>query len=173
MRSSPFRWPGAMAVLLLLAGCAKPPPPPPPPPAPVPVGCTVDADERVNPDIAGRASPVTVKLYQLRTAGKFEGGDFFTLYRDAAAALGPDLVAARDVTVRPGEQKRFTEEVAPETRFVGVVVGFRDIANARWRAVVAVPASGLAQQALEIRLSKLTASAAFAATTAPSPSPAR
>ena len=164
MRSFTSRWRWSMAAVLLLAGCAKPPPPPPPPappPAPIPIGCTVDADEKVNPDIAGRPSPVAVKLFQLQTAGKFEAGDFFTLYRDAAAALGPDLVASREVTVRPGEQKRFDEEIAPQTRFVGIVVGFRDVQNARWRAVVAVPATGLAQQALEVRLAKLAASASF------------
>lgn len=146
-----------MAVLAAaLIGCAASAPP-----APTPIGGMVTADGAVNPDGTGRASPVTVKIYQLRTAGSFESGDFFALYGNAASVLGPDLISSQDLMIRPGESKRFAEEIDPRTRFVGVVAAFRDIQNAQWRAVVSVPAEDLEHRVLEVRLSSLAAAASF------------
>jgi len=156
MIGSRSRWWWSVGVAIAVAGCAASTPP-----SPTPIGGTVNADGAVNPDIAGRPSPVTVKIYQLRTAGGFESADFFAVYGNAAAVLGPDLIASRDVTVRPGETRRFDEEIDPRTRFVGIVAGFRDVQNARWRAVVPVPAKGLADRVLEVRLSSLAAEASF------------
>src|SRR5262245_37148397 len=155
MTSSNVPWRTAVVMALFLAGCATNPP------SPTPIGGTVSADEAVNPDPGGRPSPIAVKIYQLRSAGGFESGDFFALYSNAAAILGPDLIASRDVTVRPGERKKFDEEIDPRTRFVGIVAGFRDVQNARWRAVVPVPTKDLSDQVLEVRVSALAAEASF------------
>jgi type VI secretion system protein VasD len=141
---------------MFVVGCAASSPP-----SPTPISGTVSADGAVNPDIVGRPSPVAVKIYQLRTAGGFQSADFFGLYSNATAVLGPDLIASRDVVVRPGESTRFDEEIDPRTRFVGIVAGFRDVQNARWRAVVPVPAKGLADHVLEVRLNNLAAEASF------------
>ena len=144
-----------LAVLLFVAGCAAKVP------KPIPIPGVLTAHAAVNPDITGRPSPVAVKVYQLRSAGSFESSDFFSLYNQAATVLGADLVSSTDITVRPGESKKFDEEIDPKTRFVGVVAGFRDIENASWRAVVPVPADKLADQRLEVSVKDLTAGAAF------------
>ena len=147
-------WP-AVTLAILVAGCA------PSPPSAIPIGGSVSADDTVNPDVAGRPSPVAVKIYQLHSAGGFESSDFFALYSNATAALGPDLIASRDVTIRPGESKKFDEEIDPRTRFVGVVAAFRDVQNARWRAIVPVPAKDLANRVLQVRVSNLAAEVSF------------
>src|SRR3990170_4768809 len=102
-------WLGA---LLLVAGCAAKVA------KPIPITGVLTAHAAVNPDITGRPSPVAVKVYQLRSAGSFESSDFFSLYNQAATVLGADLVSTTDITVRPGESKRFDEEIDPRTRFV-------------------------------------------------------
>src|ERR1043166_2389314 len=129
-----------LVLLVLAAACA------PKIPKPVPIAGNVIAAAAVNPDVTGRPSPVAVKVYQLRSAGSFESSDFFALYTQPAAALGADLVSSTEVTVRPGETKRFDQEIDPQTRFVGVVAGFRDHENAQWRAVAPVPAKKLSDQ---------------------------
>jgi type VI secretion system protein VasD len=145
----------SLAALFIVAGCAAKVP------TPIPITGILTAHAAVNPDITGRPSPVAVKIYQLRSAGSFESSDFFSLYNQAAAVLGADLVSSTDITVRPGESKKFDEEIDPRTRFVGVVAGFRDIENARWRAVAPVPADELPEQQLEVSVKDLTAGASF------------
>jgi len=145
------------AILGLAVACGGPKVP-----KPVPIAGQLVADAAVNPDVTGRASPVAVKVYQLRSTGSFESSDFFALYGNAAAVLGADLVSSTDITVRPGETKRFDEEIDPRTRFVGVVAGFRNLENARWRAIVPVPTEKLAEQRLEVTVKDLTAKASFA-----------
>jgi len=144
-----------VAALLLVAGCAAKVP------KPIPITGMLSAHAAVNPDITGRPSPVVVKVYQLHSAGSFESSDFFSLYNQAATVLGADLVSSTDIIVRPGESKKFDQEIDPRTRFVGVVAGFRDIQNASWRAVAAVSTDELPEQRLEVILKDLTAGASF------------
>lgn len=151
-RSHRLAW---LAVLCAVVGCA------PKIPKPIPIGGVVVAQPALNPDITGRPSPVTVKVYQLRSAGGFESSDFFSLYNQAATVLGADLVSATDMIVRPGESKKFDQEIDPKTRFVGVVAAFRDIQNASWRAVVPVDPDKLPEQRLEVQLKDLTTGASF------------
>src|SRR5262245_32668588 len=168
MRLTRLAWWRLSLLAVALTACAKAPPPPPPPPEPVALDIMVEADGTVNPDIAGRASPVVLRSYQLRTEGAFEGGDFFALYGNAAAVLGPDLVASQDTAVRPGEHKELKDTLDPHTRLLGIVAGFRDVNNAHWRAVVSVPAKGPTHQQLGIRLHGLTVDAGLAEPPAPS-----
>jgi type VI secretion system protein VasD len=156
MGAHPTRPLPCLLLALLVAGCGAPKVP-----TPVPIDGVLAADAGVNPDISGRPSPVTVKVYQLHASGSFESSDFFALYNQAAAVLGADLVASTDIIVRPGESKKFGQEIDPRTRFVGIVAGFRDIQNASWRALVPVPAKDLSEQRLEVTVKDLTAGASF------------
>jgi type VI secretion system protein VasD len=153
----PTRPLSCLALALLVAGCGAPKVP-----TPVPVEGILAADAGLNPDVSGRPSPVTVKVYQLHTSGSFESSDFFSLYSQAATVLGADLVSSTDIIVRPGESKTFGQEIDPRTRFVGIVAGFRDIQNANWRALVPVPAADdLPEQRLEVTVKDRTAGASF------------
>ena len=148
-------WISVSIALLVLAGCT------PNIPKPVPIAGNLIAAAAVNPDITGRASPVAVKIYQLKSAGSFESGDFFALYAQPAATLGADLVSLTEITVRPGETKRFDQEIELQTRFVGVVAGFRNLENAQWRAVVPVPPKKLESQQLDVTVKDLAAKVEF------------
>ena len=156
MRGHPIRPLPRLVLALLIAGCGGPKVP-----TPVPIEGVLAAHAGVNPDISGRPSPVAVKVYQLHSSGSFESSDFFSLYNQAAAVLGADLVSSTDIIVSPGESKKFDQEIDPRTRFVGIVAGFRDIQNASWRALLPVPAKDLSKQRLEVTVKDLTAGASF------------
>jgi len=155
MSDHPVRRLSPFVALFLVAACAAKVP------KPIPIPGILTAHAAVNPDITGRPSPVAVKVYQLRSAGSFESSDFFSLYNQAATVLGADLVSSTDINVRPGESKKFDEEIDPKTRFVGVVAGFRNVENASWRAVAPVPADKLPEQRLEVSVKDLTVGASF------------
>jgi type VI secretion system protein VasD len=99
---------------------------------------TVAASPDSNPDADGRPSPVVVRVYQLKENVAFNGADFFALYDDEQKVLGAALVNRAEYMLKPSEKRTLELEVSPDARFVGAVAAFRDIRNARWRAVVPV-----------------------------------
>jgi type VI secretion system protein VasD len=124
----------ASGALLLAVGCA----PKPPAPGAARLAGAIEATAAVNPDSRGRPSPIVVKLFELRAAGAFESADFFALVDREREALGTDLLRKDDVTLRPGERIPLDRPLDPETRYLGVVAGYRNLERARWRTAAVV-----------------------------------
>lgn len=125
----------AMALALAACGPAAVKPP-------TTVDVTVQAATDVNPDPAGRPSPVAVALYELRAAGRFSAADFLSLHEQPEKALGSDLVRREEVVLAPGETRSITLAFQPGSRHLGVAGGYRRFGEARWRAQVTVPEGG-------------------------------
>jgi type VI secretion system protein VasD len=105
---------------------------------PTRIKATLKADAALNPDHNGRPSPVVVRLYELKSATTFDGADIYALQQRADETLAADLVARDEMTVRPGESKKFERTLQETTKFVGVVAEFRDFEHSRWRASMPV-----------------------------------
>jgi type VI secretion system protein VasD len=120
--------------VLAVAACASPPPPPPPPVVSE-IQLQVLAGADVNPDARKRASPVTVRIYALKSAAPFEAADFFSLFEKDNATLGSELVQREEFLMRPGDQKALPMKFGPEVKAIGVMVAYRDLERARWREV--------------------------------------
>ncbi len=127
-----------LLALAALAGCAEAPVVEPPPP-PVAVTVEVRATTSVNPDAAGRASPVALRVYPLKEDGAFLRGEFFAIWEQEAATLAAASVGRHDLALAPGGRGEVQFMLEPGVRFIGVVAAFRDFRSARWRATVAVP----------------------------------
>jgi type VI secretion system protein VasD len=106
------------------------------------VKAAVTAAEDLNPDYQGRPSPVNIIVFQLVSADAFSNADFFSLFEPEAAVLGGDMLARTQMLLKPGESREWVAEFSKETRFVGVIAAYRDIENAQWRAIVALPKKG-------------------------------
>jgi type VI secretion system protein VasD len=114
----------------LVAGCAAPPPPKP---VVTQVSLTLTAAADANPDARGRASPLAVRVYVLKTPGVFQSADFFTLYDKDVATLGADLVQREEVQLLPGENKKLAFTLQPDAKLIGVIAAYRDLEHATWR----------------------------------------
>ena len=99
-------------------------------------------DKSVNPDIQGNASPVVVKVYALASPTVFESKDFFTLYDNPDAVLNTDLLKKTEFEFVPGKRQDYKIQFTPAAQYLGVVVAYRNIENARWRAIVKVDPTG-------------------------------
>lgn len=121
----------AALAALLAAGCASPPPKP----VVTPVAMTLAAGADVNPDARGRASPLTVRVYAMKTSGAFESADFFTLFDKDQATLGPELIQREEFLLRPGESRKLEMVLPAEAKALGVMAAYRDLDRARWREV--------------------------------------
>lgn len=124
----------ALALCALMAACSSAPPAP----KPTSVKATVQAAVDVNPDARKRASPLVVRIYELKSTAAFDAADFLSLYDRDQATLAADLVGREEFTMRPGESRPWEKTLGPEVRFIGVMAAYRDIEHARWKTVIAV-----------------------------------
>jgi len=125
---------GAMGTLG--GGCGGKPPKEPPPAGPPPeLRISVSAAADANRGPGGKGLPVVVRLYELKARGAFDGADYFSLSDKEAATLGGELIGREEATLAPGTERLVVRNLNPESRFLGVAVGFRDIDHASWRAV--------------------------------------
>jgi type VI secretion system protein VasD len=131
------------AILVGLAGCGgdepPPPPPAPPPPAPKIVSLTLKAAADVNPNVAGLASPVVVRVYQLSGVTSFAETDFFRLQQDTEGALGDELIDSEAFVMAPGAVAVYQRQLGDEVRFLGITAAFRDISAGTWRSFQPIP----------------------------------
>lgn len=116
--------------IALIGGCASKPPL---------LKGAIKTDATTNPDTTGRASPVVVRVYELKSLALFNTADFFSLFEKERETLGTELVGREEYDLRPAETRPYQRQLQPDTRFIGVVAAFRDLEKSRWRASVAVP----------------------------------
>jgi type VI secretion system protein VasD len=124
-------WAGALVAALTLAACASKP-------VVSQVKLSVAAGPDVNPDARNRPSPITVRVYALKSAATFEAADFFSLFERDAAVLGADVVSREELLMRPGDSKPLEMKLPPEAKALAVFAAYRDLDRARWRAVRAI-----------------------------------
>lgn len=107
----------------------------------VPYELHFQATEELNPDNAGRPSPIQITLYELRSPTAFQAADYFSLQDDPQAALGEDLIAVQRLMLRPGQEHVLQRPGSVDARVLGVVAGYRDLDASRWRLTIELPES--------------------------------
>jgi type VI secretion system protein VasD len=120
----------ACMALVALAGCAFKTPREPA------LQLSVIAEPTLNPEGSGAASPVVLRVYQLRARDAFDRAMFFELYEHESAVLGSAMLSQTVLTVRPGERLNIERPLDPATSAVAVIAAYRRIDEATWRAVV-------------------------------------
>jgi type VI secretion system protein VasD len=99
----------------------------------------VVASDNVNPDDWGRAAPIMVRIYELKSATAFESADFFTLQNDSKKALSDDVLAVDEFILRPGDKREITRKSNQATAAIGVLAGYRELGKSVWRDVYRLP----------------------------------
>jgi type VI secretion system protein VasD len=123
-------------LVLLLAGCSSVNPFSEEDDQPIKLEMVIEAAHDINPDSSGVASPLEIRIYQLKSMTEFEQSDFFTLYNDEP--LGSSLLDTRIFIMSPSQVEELKTELNPETQYIAVIAAYRDIDNADWKASVQV-----------------------------------
>ena len=118
---------------VVLTACASKPP------KLVPTHAELIVSGDVNPDSAGRASPIVVRLFQLRNDGEFAAADFFALYEKEKETLGASLISREEYVLAPGESRKLDLPLASDARYIAAIAAYRDIRSAHWRALTRSP----------------------------------
>ncbi|NQZ30555.1 MAG: type VI secretion system lipoprotein TssJ [Oceanospirillaceae bacterium] len=121
-------------------------------PATLAVNITTSAD--LNPDSEGRASPIVLYFFNLKTDNAFINAAFFDLYEDSQTALGGDFIGQQEVEIEPGSNLFYRDNILTlETQFVGVLAAYRDLDNAVWQGIISTPINS--KKVINIQLNKL------------------
>lgn len=98
----------------------------------------LEARAALNPDDDGMPLATEVRVYQLKDRQVFDKADYAALQSDADTVLGADLVAEKDVWVRPGNTVSLDMPMDEKAQYVALVAQFRspDARKNDWRLVL-------------------------------------
>ncbi|MFG6447434.1 type VI secretion system lipoprotein TssJ [Roseateles sp. BYS180W] len=99
----------------------------------------VQAAADVNPDAALRASPIKVRIYELKDSQVFLEADYFSLDEKDKLLLANDVLVREEFILRPGESRRIERKSHPAAQYLGVLAGYRDLLQSSWRVVHKLP----------------------------------
>lgn len=143
----------AILVALNIAACARPKTAV----DPTVVRVTVVAAPDVNPDLTGRASPIVVRAYELKSSGVFSGASFIELFEKDRELLAADAQNREVLQLMPNGSVSFDREIKADTSHIAFFAAYRDWQHARWSALTEVPVNKTSN--LLVRVEKLTISA--------------
>jgi type VI secretion system protein VasD len=92
----------------------------------------------INPNIAGRSSPLVVRIYHLTAYSAFKDADFNSLFEKDSEVLGRDLVDKKEIYLKPNEKRTIYFEASDAIRTVWVMAAFRYYYQGQWKAAATV-----------------------------------
>ncbi|MFP2238257.1 type VI secretion system lipoprotein TssJ [Pseudescherichia vulneris] len=98
----------------------------------------IRARDAINNNAQGNALATVVRIYQLKDRKAFDSTDYPSLFASDSEALKTDLVAEKDLRVRPGESVSVDMPMEEGAQFVAVAAMFLtpDQEKNSWRVVM-------------------------------------
>jgi len=91
----------------------------------------------LNPSGGGRSLSTVVRVYQLRSPQTFEQLSYAQLQANDLDLLKTDLLATKDVVLKPDTASSISAPMHDDARYVGVVGFFRDASkDSVWKLVI-------------------------------------
>ncbi len=136
--------PSLIILALLFSACSSSPETPEPQikkPEPLPtiIYTKISVSASVNPDINNRPSPIVVRIYELKSLGKYTESGFYDLFENYESALGTDLLGSEKFHLKPGDIHTLKHKVSPGTLYIAVAAAYRDLNQAVWRDSIVLP----------------------------------
>jgi type VI secretion system protein VasD len=102
------------------------------------IEATLVGGPNLNPNLEGRASPVVVRLFELKQTAAFRAANFSALFEGPKEALGDGLVAQQEFILRPGEIRHYDRAGDPQPAALGLAAAFRTLDKDTWRVIVPI-----------------------------------
>lgn len=96
------------------------------------------SDAGSNPDYTGRPSPTVVKVFQLKSDGKFKQNKFIDIFQDDSV-LSTDNLESKEIVVSPNDQTDLMLALHKDTQYIGVIAAFQQSNNAKYKLVMPIP----------------------------------
>lgn len=103
------------------------------------VDVDVSARGALNPDDAGRPTSVAVRVYQLKDRKLFDAASYDDLLKQDKTVLGGERLTSMAGVLNPGASLSLSKPIEDDTKFVAVVVFFRNPGSQEaWKTIVPV-----------------------------------
>jgi type VI secretion system protein VasD len=98
----------------------------------------LSAREALNPDDAGRATSVAVRVYQLRDRKLFDGASYDDLLKKDHTVLAQDLQDSKAAVLNPGASSSLSQTMKADTKYIAIVAFYRNPGSGDgWKYVIA------------------------------------
>lgn len=115
---------------------------------------TFEVDADINPDEMGKASPLFIRMYELKSQKMMKKADFIELYERDKEVLGADMIAVHKLKhFKPGKARAEHFVLDPKTRYVALYGEFLEFKNASYRLIIPVVANNVFRNSVVIRVS--------------------
>lgn len=112
----------------------------------------VDAD--INPDELGKASPLFIRMYELKTPKMMSKADFIDIYERDKEVLGADMLAVHNLKrFKPGEGRTENFVLSKETNYVAFYAEFLKFDDAQYKVIVPVVSENVIRSSSTVRVS--------------------
>jgi type VI secretion system protein VasD len=113
----------------------------------------VDAD--INPDESGKASPLFIRMYELKSPKAMKQADFIDIYERDKELLGEDMVAVHNLKrFKPGESRTEHYVLDKKANYVAYFAEFLNYKDSEYKVIVSVVANNVFQSAATVHVSK-------------------
>ncbi|HEY2023168.1 type VI secretion system lipoprotein TssJ [Paraburkholderia sp.] len=97
----------------------------------------LSARDALNPDGAGRATSVAVRVYQLKDRKMFDHASYEDLLKNDRTVLAQDLQASMASVLNPGASASLSQPMQADTEYVAVVAFYRNPGSGDgWKYVI-------------------------------------
>ncbi len=111
----------------------------------------VDAD--INPDEIGKASPLFIRMYELKASKMMKKADFIEIYERDKEVLGADVVAMHKLKrFKPGESRTEYFVLDKNAHFVALYAEFLEFKESKYKLVIPVVANNVFRNSVTIRV---------------------
>ena len=112
----------------------------------------VEAD--LNPDETGVASPLFIRMYELKSEKIIKKADFIDIFERDKEILGADLVDMHKLKpFQPGESRSELFVLGKKTKFVGLYAEFLDFKESKYKIVIPVVVNNVFKNSATISIS--------------------
>ncbi|VAW58421.1 hypothetical protein MNBD_GAMMA08-205 [hydrothermal vent metagenome] len=112
----------------------------------------VDAD--INPDELGKASPLFIRMYELKAKKMMKKADFIEIYERDKEVLGADMVSVHKLKhFKPGEKRTEHFVLNKDTRYVVLYGEFLEFRDSKYKLIIPVVANNVFRNSVIIRVS--------------------
>ena len=113
----------------------------------------IDAD--INQDEQGIASPLFIRMYELKSEKMMKKADFIDIYEKDKETLGADLVGEVHKLKRftPGQNRTESFVLDKGTQYVGLYAEFFDFKESKFKLTFPVVANNVFRNSIKIRVS--------------------
>lgn len=113
----------------------------------------VSASDSINPDEKGKASPVFIRLYELKEIGPFEKANFIDLYEKDDEILGGSLIAKKELQrIVPGQSRNEKFVLNEQTQYVALYAEFFRYKDAKYKVIFPVTSKNIFSNAVKVNI---------------------